>query len=329
MFSHHSHSGDYIAHGVDHLEMIIEEVKRQKFHTYCLTEHMPRISEDLLYPEEITEEVYGAAALKKLEDQFMRYLDHARKIKEREKEVKILVGVEVEGCNEKHISYAIELVRNNADVLKFMVGSVHHVHDICIDFDQEEWILALEKSGNNLKQLLLDYFKTQKNLLERTKPIVVGHFDLIRLFFPNDLKIDPSSGSVSESGEKLGEIDSVFLLWPEVKTAIIDNLRLIESYGGLLEINTSGLRKKLKDPYPDRDIIELAKTYAPTIKFVFSDDAHGVAQVGVCYDQLLKYVEEVVKLESIAYLAEDDEGNLIVKDMKLSEIKEHEFWRAR
>lgn len=52
MHSHHSHSGDYSAHGTDPLDSVVDQVVNLNFHTYCLTEHIPRIEAKFIYPEE-------------------------------------------------------------------------------------------------------------------------------------------------------------------------------------------------------------------------------------------------------------------------------------
>jgi histidinol-phosphatase (PHP family) len=51
-FSHHSHSGQFCGHAVNTLEEMVQTAIAQKFHTFCLTEHIPRAKEDL-YPEEV------------------------------------------------------------------------------------------------------------------------------------------------------------------------------------------------------------------------------------------------------------------------------------
>ena len=52
-FSHHSHSGQFCpGHAKDSLEEVVQLAISKKFRTFCLTEHMPRGSEDY-YPEEV------------------------------------------------------------------------------------------------------------------------------------------------------------------------------------------------------------------------------------------------------------------------------------
>lgn len=336
MHSHHSHSGDYVAHGVDPLEDIITEVKRRQFHTWCLTEHMPRLQPSLLYPEEVRTADEPEKDLARLVTQFESFLDHAQRIKERES-FNILIGMEIEGCNAAHLEHAKALLSRKSGILQFMVGSVHHVHDIPIDFDQTMWNQAIAKTGNNIKQLLVDYFTLQRKMLESVKPLIVGHFDLIRLYMPVDLLVDKTSGKIiSEKDEvvsskvenvvTISSIDSIMTLWPEVKDLIIGNLQYACSYGAALELNSSGLRKGLIDPYPHRDIVGLAKKVTADLKYVMSDDAHAVSQVGVCYDKLLNYMENVVKMDKVSYLAEMPNGQLEFKDISLEELKKAPFW---
>ncbi|GMF80222.1 unnamed protein product [[Candida] boidinii] len=182
MHSHHSHSGQYISHGSDKLDDIIEKVISMNFQIFCLTEHMPRYSNNLLYPEEI-EKNYE---VNNLILDFNNYLNHASLIQSKinsdtSNRTKILVGFEVEGgCGDEHLQKALELKKSkNADII---VGSVHHVDSIDIDFDRQTWLKALNETteNNSIRQFFYNYFKTQQKMLLALKPEVVGHFDLIR-----------------------------------------------------------------------------------------------------------------------------------------------------
>jgi histidinol-phosphatase (PHP family) len=53
-FSHHSHSGEFCpSHAYDTLEEMIQTAIARRMEVFCLTEHMPRLDEDL-YPEEVS-----------------------------------------------------------------------------------------------------------------------------------------------------------------------------------------------------------------------------------------------------------------------------------
>ncbi|SCU99005.1 LADA_0H16732g1_1 [Lachancea dasiensis] len=325
MYSHHSHSLDYVAHGVDHLESVVARANHMHFELFCLTEHMPRISAQLLYPEEATGN--AESDLETLRNSFEKFLVHAAQIKKRNLSTKIIIGMEVEGCDLSHIAYAKDLMEENKRVIQFCIGSIHHVNGIPIDFDRSGWDRALKSAGNNLRSLLRDYFEQQYELIRELKPLVLGHFDLFRLFCTDDLYID------AETGEKVEKLSSTSVraseasfpaLWDDIKGLALRNLEAVASYGGLIEINTSGLRKNLRDPYPHRDFATLAQSVAGT-RFVLSDDAHGVAHVGVCYDKALAYMSNILNLERLHYLT-DVAGVLEVQSKSLEKIRQSSFW---
>lgn len=54
-FSMHSHSGQFCpGHAKDDLEVILQTAITKRFQLFAFTEHMPRISNEDLYPEEVS-----------------------------------------------------------------------------------------------------------------------------------------------------------------------------------------------------------------------------------------------------------------------------------
>ncbi|EJS43898.1 his2p [Saccharomyces arboricola H-6] len=332
MHSHHSHSGDYSAHGADPLNAVIDQVINLNFHTYCLTEHIPRIESKFIYPEELALGDDSAEIIANLETSFKKFMSHAQEIKARyadrpEVRTKFIIGTEIESCNMVHIEYAKRVMMEHRNVLKFCVGSVHHVNGIPIDFDQEQWYNSLRSLNDNLKDFLLSYFQSQYEMLTRIKPLVVGHFDLFKLFLPNDMLVDRETGQCyKETGVTVDSLDPISE-WPEVYDAAVRNLQFIDSYGGAIEINTSALRKGLEEPYPGRTLCDLVKKHCGS-RFVLSDDAHGVAQVGVCYDKAKRYIVDVLQLEYICYLEEcqPPQTGLSIQKLPISQFVSDPFW---
>ncbi|SSD60304.1 related to Histidinol-phosphatase [Saccharomycodes ludwigii] len=336
MYSHHSHSGDYIAHGSDPLDEIIARVYELNFHTYCLTEHMPRISQQYLYPEEyICNDVNKDLAL--LSENFEKYLKHASKIKNNACvdpyiRTSILIGMEVEGCDEEHLKLANRILQQNSNVIQFVVGSCHHVNSVPIDFDATSWMKALkETSNNNLRQLFKDYYNLQYKMLTEIKPLVVGHFDLIRLYLPSTLRVNTNTGKVVtdqySGGTPVSEIQNIMTYWEDVKELIVRNLKFIDSYGGCVEINTSGLRKNLIQPYPHIEVANLVKQYCSG-RFVLSDDAHSVSQVGTNYSKALKYITNDLKLDYLYYLSDKNaiDHRITVEKISIKDLVKDPFW---
>lgn len=117
------------------------------------------------------------------------------------------------------------------------VGSLHHVHTIPIDYNKKMYFEAREKSGGTDEKLAEAYYDLQYEMLKALKPPVVGHFDLIRL-----LSDDPEASSVQ---------------WAGVWQKILRNLDFIVDYGGLVELNSAGLRKGMSEPYPKAEICKV------------------------------------------------------------------------
>jgi len=142
---------------------------------------------------------------------------------------------------------SLELIRDLQKKYHFdlFVGSVHHVHTIPIDFDRAMYEDARAKSGGSDERLFEDYFDSQYEMLQALKPPVVGHFDLIRLY-----SVDPET-SLQQ--------------WPGVWTRIMRNLQLVADYKGLLELNSSALRKGMSEPYPKVEIclVSMIRCHTP------------------------------------------------------------------
>lgn len=177
------------------------------------------------------------------------------------------------------------------------------MHEIPIDYDVAMYQQARIIAGGTDAQLFEDYFDLQHEMLTALSPRVVGHLDLIRLLSdePNrDLKNMPG-------------------VWVKVKR----NLELIVKQGGLMEINSSALRKGLKEPYPTRSVcVEYLRLGG---RLTMGDDSHGIAQVGACFGSAIEYleslgVEEVFTLESRMGLKTGAVAGL--KAVRLADVKE-------
>lgn len=111
------------------------------------------------------------------------------------------------------------------------------MHTVPIDYDREMYERARDLAGGSDLRLFEDYFDAQLDMLEQLRPLVVGHFDLIRL--------------------KSDDMERSFKTWPGVWTRILRNLDFIAGYGGLLEINGAALRKGMSEPYPKAEICKV------------------------------------------------------------------------
>ncbi|GBL51657.1 hypothetical_protein [Candidozyma auris] len=310
MHSHHSHSGDYVEHASGTLEQMVATAKEKGFVQYCLTEHMPRLQDKYLYPEEIDK----GMTIDSLNERFEKYLKHAKEIQERENAgntIKIIIGLEVEGIDEAHI----KMVERYRPHVNMCVGSVHFVKGIPIDFDEQNWRKAREACGGSTRELYKEYYELQYKVLKMLKPEVVGHFDLIRLFRVNDL--DETTGKMLSDVNIQNE-------WPDVWQLIERNVKFAISYGALFELNSAALRKGWDSPYPKSDICLLIKNLAG--KFCLSDDSHKYEQIGLNYHKAWEYLKSTIKSDFVYHLDLDIQRKIVVQESDVNVLSKSPFW---
>lgn len=135
------------------------------------------------------------------------------------------------------------LLDRHSGTIQYLVGSLHHVNTVPIDFDRATFDRAVasfpESSGSQgltqLEQLFVAYFDAQYELMQRFKPEVIGHFDLCRLYVPEASFANP-------------------VVWSKVER----NVRFGISYGALFEINAAAFRKGWKTAYPGVDVLSVS-----------------------------------------------------------------------
>lgn len=279
---------------MDDLDAIVAKAFSMGFKQFCLTEHMPRLDDKYLYPEE-TSKAYTTVTLSEV---FENYYIHAKQLRKQYEGsgMEILVGFEVEGTDIEHL----ELAKRYMPRFDMCVGSVHFLHGFPIDFSQDLWLKAKDATnGKSSRSLFLDYFQLQYKVIDLLHPQVIGHFDLIRLFQPPHESKDLKQ-------------------WPDVYQQIITNIKLVNSYNGLFELNSAALRKGWDSPYPQPDLVQLILELGG--KFCLSDDSHGLNQIGLNYHKVWKYVNQM-SISSIYCLSR----NGIIEE-KVSNLTQSSFW---
>jgi histidinol-phosphatase (PHP family) len=308
-FSHHSHSGQFCpGHARNALEEMLRTALAKRMSVFALTEHMPRHEVDF-YPEETAAGNTFAGHLANERE----YFAEAVRLREKYKgQIGVLVGFETDWIR----AGSLELIERSLGEygFDFLVGSVHHVHTVPIDYSAEEYGRARrEGSGGSEERLFEDYFDAQFEMLRAVRPPVVGHLDLIRLMS-------------KEPDGRLGR-------WKGVWERVLRNLDFIRGYGGLVELNFSAVRKGLREPYPAAEVCRAFLERGG--RFCVSDDSHGVEQVGTNYHKLLPFLEEV-GIEEIHFLGRTEERrekphdvrfpHLVVQAISVDDLKEHPFW---
>ncbi len=170
-------------------------------------------------------------------------------------QIKILLGYEVDylpGHMDKRILNA------NID---YLIGSVHFIDKW--GFDNPEFIGGYK--DRDIDEIWQAYFEATEAMANTGYFDIVGHLDLIKVF--------------------------KFLPTKDVRLLAKKALKAIKKSNMVLEINTAGLRKPIKEIYPSSLLLEEA--YSLNIPITFGSDAHAVEQVGFAYDEAVTLAKDI------------------------------------
>ena len=260
---HGGHSGEFCTHARDTLEKVVQEYIKKRFSWVGITEHIPPVNDQYLYPEEIEE---GLDA-DKMYPRFVQYIITCRTLQRKfASKIKIYVGFESEAYkgSKRFVKKLIKLFQPD-----YIVGSVHHVDAFMIDFSKEYYDNAAKALGG-LDKLYCKYFDTQYKMLQRLKPAVVGHFDLIRDFDP-------------DYRDRLQK--------PGIQKRVQRNLEFIKKNNLILDLSVRALYKGADEPYITRSILQQARDME--IVVVPGDDSHSVDSVGIHIDKGIRLLQEM------------------------------------
>lgn len=197
-----------------------------------------------------------------LEDK-IKYEKNILFLKEKyKKEIKILLAYEVDFMQNR--SFILDEVINSE--VDYLIGSVHFIQEQNSDlwgFDNPEFIGKYKEK--NIDDIWITYFEVIENLAKSKLFDIVGHFDLIKVF--------------------------KYLPKKDIRVLALNALKQIKKSKMVLEINSAGLRKPIKETYPSKTLLEVA--YELDIPITFSSDAHSVQQVGFGYEEALNLAKSV------------------------------------
>ena len=259
---HGGHSGEFCDHAQDRLEQIIRRYIQLGFPHVGITEHIPPAREEHLYDDE-----KGAGkTVKELQERFRCYVETLDRLAlEYRDRIRIFRGMETEAWT----GYAHQV----PDLIKtyepdYIVGSVHHVNDICFDYSRDHYGRALASCGGIIP-LYHAYFDLQLEMIQTLRPFVVGHFDIIRIHDP-DYPTHLREASV----------------WQKIQR----NLDAVKDLNLVMDFNLRPLSSGKPDPYLAPFILDQIQSRG--IAAVPGDDSHGVHQAGVHVPHAISILEQ-------------------------------------
>ncbi len=193
-------------------------------------------------------------------DNTIRYAEELNRLKEKYKgTIKIYTGLEQDYFS---VPPFIET--------DYLIGSVHYVvkdgEYIPVDETKEIIMLAAERLyGGDIYAFLEDYYKQEKDVYNKTKCDIVGHFDLCEKF--------NADGSLFDSAH------------PRYVKAWKTALETLVKQGIIFEINTGAMsRGYTKCPYPKADILKEISRLGG--KICVSSDSHDADTVNYKLDEM-------------------------------------------
>ena len=182
-------------------------------------------------------------------------------------QIDLLVGLETDYITTIDLDGLEALLDEHGERIEYVMGGMHHVGEIPIDFDKMTWekaVTAVENSSmamatskdevmeivgqsSAVTSFFIAYFDAQYTLLTRIQPTIVAHIDLCRLYVPS-IRLDDDA------------------TYPGVWERLERNIKTVVEYGGLFEVSSAPFRKGWETGYPGEEVLQVGTS----LSFVFS-----------------------------------------------------------
>jgi len=186
-------------------------------------------------------------------------------------DIRILLGYEVDYLK----GYIDERVLKSE--VDYLIGSVHFIGKW--GFDNPEFKYEYQK--RDIDQIWQEYFDAIEAMAKTGYFNIVGHLDLIKIFN--------------------------FMPKRDIRLIAQNALKAIKKSNMVIELNSAGLRKPIKEIYPSPLLLEMA--YELDIPITFSSDAHAIGQIGFKYNEVIKLAKKVGYSKAVTF--EQREAQLI------------------
>jgi histidinol-phosphatase (PHP family) len=261
---HGGHSVEFCDHARSPLDAILDQAQAEGMAIFGVTEHAPRVEARFLYDEEVA----MGWTIETLHEKFEAYaVEVRRQAALREGELLVLCAME---CEVVPNDTWLGLMQGWRQELAwdYVVGSVHHVFEVQIDGPRRLYDEAVDQAGG-LFELGAAYYHAVADMVERLRPEVVGHLDLITK--------NAQDAPWAESAQ--------------VRQAAFRALDVIAASGAVLDVNTAGWRKGLPHPYPAPWLVRAA--LERNIGFCLGDDSHATDDVAHRFQDAARWLRQL------------------------------------
>ncbi|MFX1495273.1 MAG: histidinol-phosphatase HisJ [Promethearchaeota archaeon] len=258
----HTHSS-FCRHAIGSLEDYVERAIKLDLNLIGLSDHFPY--EFLKGIEGIPYEEY-AMKLNEIE----QYLSTGEKLQEIfNNRIEIKIAFEIDYIEHQAAAYK-KYLDKNCGRLDYILGSVHILQGKgqIFAFDDNRFLQNYELY-ESITGIYLEYYNTlQKMIISSEFNFdIISHFDLPKKF-----------NKKPENPELIDE-------------QVIKILELVKKKDLTIEINTSGLRKQVKEQYPSVRIIK--EMHELDIPILLGSDAHHPNELGFNFSDIIKLIKKI------------------------------------
>ncbi|MCJ7651619.1 MAG: histidinol-phosphatase HisJ, partial [Candidatus Lokiarchaeota archaeon] len=239
----HTHSS-FCRHATGNLEQYVKAAIDKKLSVIGLSDHFPY---DVL--DGIENMPYHEYSMPK--DELGSYVFNAINLREKYKnQISVKIAFELDFI-EKQVDKHHEYLERYLDQIDYIIGSIHNLNTPfgLFAFDDFRFLKYYDRFEDT-DEIFMNYYETMQAMIssEQFHFTTIGHFDL-----PKKFNILPNNKEL--------------IMEEEFKA-----LQLAKKRDIVIEINTSGLRRPIKEQYPRVEIIK--EMFNLGIDIVLGSDAH-------------------------------------------------------
>jgi histidinol-phosphatase (PHP family) len=185
------------------------------------------------------------------------YVEWVKQVQSRYPEIKILFGIEAdyyegfEKYSEKYLrQYDFDLV----------IMSIHFLKG----WPEGSWVFNYDFPDRTFEDIYTEYLKTITNGIRTGLFDIIGHLDIVKT-----------------PGHSMAQ------LLPDELSKVMQE---INKQNMVLEINSSGFRKKVGEPYPSLEMLDIIKEN--NVSICVGSDSHSPDQVGLKFDEIYESLNQ-------------------------------------
>ncbi len=258
----HTHSS-FCRHATGNLEQYVTAAINKKFNVIGLSAHFPYEILDGI--ENMPYQEYSMPI-----DELDSYIFNAINLREKYKnQISVKVAFELDFV-EKQVDKHRKYLERYSDQLDYIIGSIHNLNTSfgLFAFDDFRFLKDYTKFEDT-DEIYTNYFQTMQAMIssDRFNFTTIGHFDL-----PKKFNILPNNKEL--------------IIEEEFKT-----LEMAKKREVVIEINTSGLRRPIKEQYPSKEIIK--EMYNLGIDVILGSDAHHPNEIGYEFKSSIRLLKNI------------------------------------